>query len=43
MGDDERHGVFMSRPDVNEVDIQTIDLGDELGMRVQLRLALRQS
>src|SRR5437763_6957246 len=29
----------MSRPDVNEVDIQPVDLGDELGMRVQLRLA----
>ena len=39
VGDDERHGIFMSRPDVNEVDIQPVDLGDELGMRVQLRLA----
>src|SRR5688500_11595005 len=29
----------MSRPDVNEVDIQPVDLGDELGMSVQLRLA----
>ena len=25
---------------MNEVDIQPVDLGDELGMRVQLRLAL---
>src|ERR1700687_736286 len=32
----------MSRPDVNEVDIQPVDLGDELGMRVQVRLALPQ-
>ena len=39
VGDDERHGIFMSRPDVNEMDIQPVDLGDELGMRVQLRLA----
>ena len=35
VSDDERHGIFMSRPDVNEVDIQPVDLGDELGMRVQ--------
>ena len=39
VGDDERHRIFMSRPDVNEVDIQPVDLGDELGMSVQLRLA----
>ena len=39
VGDDERHGIFMSRPDVKEVDIQPVDLGDELGMRVQVHLA----
>jgi hypothetical protein len=39
VGDDERHRIFMSRADVNEVDAQPIDLGDELGAGVQLRLA----
>src|SRR2546421_11834852 len=28
----ERHGIFMLRADVNEVDVQPIDLGDELGV-----------
>ena len=39
VGDDERHRIFMLRAGVNEVDVQPIHLGDELGVGVQLRLA----
>ena len=39
MGDDERHRIFMSRADVDEVDAEPIDLGDELRVGVQSRLA----
>ena len=38
-GDDERHRIFMFRADVNEVDVQPVDLGDELRQGVQPRLA----
>jgi hypothetical protein len=39
MRDDERQRIFMFRTNVNEMDIQPIDLGDELGERVQSFLA----
>ena len=38
--DDERQRVFMLRTNVNEVNVEPIDLGDELRQGVQLRLAL---
>ena len=36
--DDERQRALMPRPDVDEVDVQPVDLGDELRQRVQVRL-----
>ena len=38
--DDERQRILMLRTNVNEVNVQPIDLGDELRQRVQLRLDL---
>jgi hypothetical protein len=35
VGDDERQGVLMLRADVDEVDVQPVDLGDELRQGVQ--------
>ena len=43
VGDDERHRIFMSRADVNEVDVQPVDLGDELGWAFSRASHLRQS
>ena len=40
MRDDERQRVFMFRANVNEVNVQSIDLGDELRQGVQSRLDL---
>src|ERR671919_129251 len=37
---DERQRVFVLRADVNEVNVQPIDLGDELRESLELRLAL---
>jgi hypothetical protein len=37
--DEERQRVVVLRADVNEVDVQPIDLGAELGQGVQFRLA----
>jgi hypothetical protein len=37
--DDERERVLVLRANVDEVDVEAVDLGDELGERVQLRLA----
>ena len=39
MRDDERQRIVMFRTDVNEMNIQSIDLGDELRQSVQFRLA----
>ena len=39
MGHDQRHRILMPRPDVDEVDLDPVDLGRELGQRVQPRLA----
>ena len=38
--DDQRQRILMRRTNVNEVNVQPIDLGDELRQGVQLRLAL---
>ena len=38
--DDKRQRIFMLRTNVNEVNVQPIDLGDELRQRVQSRLNL---
>src|SRR5918993_4346287 len=38
--DDERQRVFVFRTNVDEVDVEPVDLGDELRQGVQLRLAL---
>src|SRR3712207_2830310 len=38
--DDERQCIFMLRTNVNEMDVETINLGDELRQGVQLRLSL---
>ena len=38
--DDQRQRIFVFRTDVNEVNVQPIDLGDELRQGVQLRLDL---
>ena len=38
--DDERQRIFMLRANVNEVDVQAIDLGDEVLYGLQLLLAL---
>ena len=40
--DDERQRVFVLRANVDEVDVESVDLGDELRERVQLRLARAQ-
>ncbi len=40
MRDDERHRVLMLRANVDEVNIQSIDLGHEVRQRIELRLAL---
>src|ERR1700680_3551314 len=40
VGDNERQRIFMLRTNVNEVNVQPIDLGDELRQRVQSRLHL---
>ena len=39
MIDDERQRVVMLRTNVNEVDVEAVDLGDELRQGVELRLA----
>ena len=41
--DDQRQGVFVIGLDVNEVDVQTVDLGDELRQRVEPGLDLAQT
>src|SRR5215208_5384739 len=38
--DDERQRIFMLRADVDEVNVQPIDLGDEVRQSLQFRLAL---
>ena len=38
--DDERQRIFVFRTDVNEMNVQSIDLGDELRQGVQFRLDL---
>ena len=38
MRDDERQRIFMFRTNVNEMNVEPIDLGDELRQGVQLRL-----
>jgi hypothetical protein len=38
VGHDQRQGIFVRRLDVDEVDVDAIDLGDELRQRVQPRL-----
>jgi hypothetical protein len=40
MRDDQRQRIFMFRTNVNEMNVQPIDLGDELWQGVQFRLAL---
>jgi hypothetical protein len=37
--DDERQRIFMFRANVNEMDIESVDLGDELRQSVEFRLA----
>jgi hypothetical protein len=39
---DERQRIVMPRPDVDEVDLDAVDLGGELGERIQSRLAPAQ-
>ena len=41
--DDERQRIFMFRTNVNEMDVEPIDLGDELRQSVKPRLHLSQS
>ena len=43
MIDDERQRVLVLRANVDEVDVEPVDLGDELRQRVQLASHLRQS
>src|SRR4051794_4000855 len=38
--DDQRQRIFMLRADVNEVNVEPIDLGDEVRQSLQPRLAL---
>ena len=38
--DDQRQGIFVLRTNVNEMNVEAIDLGDELRQGVQFRLAL---
>ena len=40
MRDDERQRVLVFRADVNEMNVETVDLGDEVRIRIQLRLDL---
>ena len=40
MRDDQRQRIFVFRTDVNEMNVQSIDLGDELRQGVQFRLEL---
>ena len=40
VADDERQRVLVLRANVDEVDVQPVDLGDEVGHRVELGLAL---
>jgi hypothetical protein len=40
VGDDERQCVFLFRPNVDEVDVDSVDLRDELRQGLQPRLAL---
>ena len=40
VGDDERQRIFMLGANVNEMNVQPIDLGEELGQRIQPRLSL---
>ena len=40
VGDDERQRILVLRADVNEMNVQPIDLGDELRQRIQLRFDL---
>ena len=40
VGHDQRQGVLVRRPHVDEVDVHAVDLGHELRQRVELRLAL---
>ena len=40
MGHDHRQGIGMLRANVNEVDVEAVDLGDELRQGIQLRLRL---
>src|SRR5688572_4171483 len=39
MSYDDRQGIFMLRADMDEVDVEPVDLGDEIGQRVQSGLA----
>ena len=41
--DDERQRIFMFRTNVNEMDVEPIDLGDESRQSVKPRLHLSQS
>ena len=43
MRDDERQRIFMLRTNVNEVNVQPIDLGDEFGKAFSFASHLRQS
>src|SRR6266446_1273492 len=40
MGDDHRQRIFMLRTNVNEMNVETVDLGDEVRYGLQFRLAL---
>jgi hypothetical protein len=40
MGHDQRQSIRMTRADVNEVNVESVDLGDELRQGVQPRLGL---
>ena len=43
MRDDERQRIFMFRTNVNEMNVQPVDLGDEIRQGVQFASTLRQS
>ena len=43
MRDDHRQRIGLLRADVNEVNVEPIDVGDELRVRIQLRLCLSAS
>ena len=43
MGDDQRQRILMPGANVNEMNVQPVDLGDELWQGIQLGLAVRQS